>query len=77
MGESGVGKSRRFYEFTRSHRTHGWLILESSSVSYGKASHYLPVTALLKAHFLIDARDEARQIREKPTPASSSPSMRP
>ncbi|HEV2055384.1 MAG TPA: adenylate/guanylate cyclase domain-containing protein, partial [Methylomirabilota bacterium] len=29
-GEPGVGKSRLFWEFTHSHRTHGWLILESS-----------------------------------------------
>ncbi len=28
-----VGKSRLFHEFTRSHRTQGWLILESGSVS--------------------------------------------
>ncbi|MFQ5893977.1 MAG: adenylate/guanylate cyclase domain-containing protein, partial [Nitrospinota bacterium] len=33
VGEPGVGKSRLFWEFTRSHRTHGWLILESGSVS--------------------------------------------
>src|SRR6266540_4663783 len=29
-GEPGVGKSRLFWEFTHSHRAHGWLILESS-----------------------------------------------
>ena len=38
VGEPGVGKSRLFYEFVRSHRTHGWLVLESASVSYGKAT---------------------------------------
>jgi KaiC/GvpD/RAD55 family RecA-like ATPase len=32
VGEPGVGKSRLFYEFSRSHRTEGWLVLESSSV---------------------------------------------
>src|SRR5213593_1431171 len=37
VGEPGVGKSRLFLEFTRSHRTEGWRILESGSVSYGKA----------------------------------------
>ena len=26
VGEPGVGKSRLYWEFTRSHRTHGWLI---------------------------------------------------
>src|SRR5207253_3529099 len=40
MGEPGVGKSRLFYEFTHSHRTEGCLIVESGSVSYGKATLY-------------------------------------
>ena len=38
VGEPGVGKSRLFHEFTHSHRTEGWLILEAGSVSYGKAT---------------------------------------
>ena len=67
VGEPGVGKSRLFYEFTDSHRTHGWLILESGSVSYGKATPYLPVIDLLKAYFQIETRDESRKIREKVT----------
>src|SRR5262245_31226478 len=33
VGEPGVGKSRLFWEFTYSHRTHGWLVLDSRSVS--------------------------------------------
>ena len=53
VGEPGVGKSRLFYEFTHSHRTQGWLILESGSVSYGKATPYLPVIDLLKSYFKI------------------------
>jgi class 3 adenylate cyclase len=47
VGEAGVGKSRLTYEFTHSHRVQGWLILEASSVSYGKATSYLPVIDLL------------------------------
>src|SRR5262249_26693336 len=43
VGEPGVGKSRLVWEFTRSHRTWGCLVLEGSSVSYGKATSYLPV----------------------------------
>ncbi len=39
-----------FHEFTHSHRTQGWLIVESGSVSYGKATPYLPVIDLLKAY---------------------------
>jgi hypothetical protein len=44
VGEPGVGKSRLFWEFTHSHRTHGCLLLEADSVSYGKATTYVPVT---------------------------------
>jgi predicted ATPase/class 3 adenylate cyclase len=67
VGEPGVGKSRLFWEFTRSHRTHDWLVLESGSVSYGKATVYLPVIDLLKAYFKIQDRDDQREIREKVT----------
>ena len=67
IGEPGVGKSRLYWEFTHSHRVHNWLVLESGSVSYGKASAYLPVIELLKMYFQIDARDDPRKIREKVT----------
>src|SRR5438876_4568422 len=67
VGEPGVGKSRLFHEFTHSHRVHGWLVLESSSVSYGKATSSLPVIDLLRRYFHIEARDDARRVREKVT----------
>jgi class 3 adenylate cyclase/tetratricopeptide (TPR) repeat protein len=67
VGEPGVGKSRLFYEFIHSHRTHGWLILESSSVSYGKAAPWLPLVDLLKGYFKIADRDDTRAIRAKVT----------
>ncbi len=67
VGEPGVGKSRLFWEFTHSHRTHGWLVLESGSVSYGKATAYLPVIDLLRAYFQVEASDDGRKIREKVT----------
>ncbi len=67
VGEPGVGKSRLFHEFTRSHRTHGWRVLEAGSVSYGKASPYLPVIDLLKGYFKVDAHDDVRLIRAKVT----------
>jgi class 3 adenylate cyclase len=67
VGEPGVGKSRLVWEITHSHRTHGWRIVESSSVSYGKATAYLPVIDLLKAYFKIQDRDDQREIREKVT----------
>ena len=65
VGEPGVGKSRLFFEFIHSHLTRGWLILESGSVSYGKAATYLPLINLLKGYFDIQDRDDARKIREK------------
>ncbi|HYU16264.1 MAG TPA: AAA family ATPase, partial [Candidatus Acidoferrum sp.] len=67
VGEAGVGKSRLVYEFTHSHRLQGWLTLESASVSYGKATSYLPVIDLLKGYFKIQDRDDLREIREKVT----------
>jgi class 3 adenylate cyclase/tetratricopeptide (TPR) repeat protein len=67
VGEPGVGKSRLFYEFTHSQRTAGWLMLASGSVSYGKATPYLPLIDLLKAYFQIEPRDDARRVREKAT----------
>jgi class 3 adenylate cyclase/pimeloyl-ACP methyl ester carboxylesterase len=65
VGEAGVGKSRLVWEFARSHRTQGWLVLESGSVSYGKATSYLPVIDLLKAYCGIQERDNPRAIRER------------
>jgi len=67
VGEPGVGKSRLFWEFTHSHRLGGWLIVEISSVSYGKATAFLPLIELLRGYFQIEARDDARKIREKVT----------
>ncbi len=67
VGEPGVGKSRLYWEFSHSHRTQGWLILESGSVSYGKATNYLPILELLRAYFAIEPADDPRKIREKVT----------
>jgi class 3 adenylate cyclase/predicted ATPase len=65
VGEPGVGKSRLVWEVTHSHRTHGWLIVQAGSVSYGKATLYLPFVDLLKEYFQIQDRHEHREIREK------------
>ncbi len=67
VGEAGVGKSRLVYEFTRSHRLRPWRLLESASVSYGRATSYVPVIGLLKSYFKIGHRDDLREIREKVT----------
>ncbi|PYO57746.1 MAG: hypothetical protein DMD83_07610 [Candidatus Rokuibacteriota bacterium] len=67
VGEPGVGKSRLVWEVTHSHRVHGWLVLQAGSVSYGKATSYLPVVDLLKGYFAIEDRDGPRTVREKLT----------
>ena len=67
VGEAGVGKSRLVYEFIHSHHTPGWLVLESASVSYGKATPYFPVIDLLKRYSHVEERDDTRTIRAKVT----------
>ena len=67
LGEAGVGKSRLVYEVVHSHRTQGWLVLESASVSYGKATPYFPVLDLLKRYVQVEDRDDTRTIRARVT----------
>jgi class 3 adenylate cyclase/tetratricopeptide (TPR) repeat protein len=63
-GEPGVGKSRLFHEFKAIARS-DFLVLETFSVSHGKASPYLPVIDLLRNYFEITAEDDDRKRREK------------
>jgi hypothetical protein len=67
VGEAGVGKSRLAYEFVHSHHTQGWRVLESASVSYGKATPYFPVIDLLRRYCHIEDHDDTRTIRAKVT----------
>ncbi len=67
VGEAGVGKSRLVYEFVHSHHTPGWSVLESASVSYGKATPYFPVIDVLRRYGHIDDHDDTRTIRAKMT----------
>jgi class 3 adenylate cyclase len=67
VGEAGVGKSRLVHECVHSHRTQGWRVLESASVSYGKATPYFPVIDLLKRYCHVDDSDDIRTIRAKVT----------
>jgi class 3 adenylate cyclase len=62
IGEAGVGKSRLVYEFTHSHRLQGWLVLESASVSYGKATSYLPVIRRPRRQHGIGAPAASREL---------------
>jgi class 3 adenylate cyclase len=78
VGEAGVGKSRLVYECVHwrdcvgagrspSHHTQGWRVLESTSVSYGKATPYFPVLDLLRRYAHVDERDDPRTIQAKVT----------
>ena len=67
VGEAGVGKSRLAYEFVHAPQTQGWLVLESASVSYGKATPYFPVIDLLKRYCHLDEQDDPRTVRAKVT----------
>jgi class 3 adenylate cyclase/tetratricopeptide (TPR) repeat protein len=67
VGDAGVGKSRLLWQFMYSHRLERCLILEAASVSYGKATSYLPLIELLRGYFQIDGGDDRRKVREKVT----------
>jgi class 3 adenylate cyclase len=67
VGEAGVGKSRLVYEGLHSHHTQGWRVLESASVSYGKATPYFPVIDLLKHYAHVEEQDDPRTVRAKVT----------
>jgi ATP-dependent Clp protease ATP-binding subunit ClpA len=62
VGETGVGKSRLYWEFTHSHRAHGWLIVEAGWAD-GGAAH--PATRL----------EQTRAHRHRGFPSRSLPSI--
>ena len=64
MAEAGTGKSRLFYEFKAVSKS-GCMVLETFSVSHGKASAYLPIIELLHGYFGIETGDDGRKRREK------------
>src|SRR5712664_2228137 len=66
IAEPGVGKSRLFFEFKATSQS-GWMLLDTFSVSHGKASAYLPVIDLLRNYFRIASEDDERIRREKVT----------
>jgi hypothetical protein len=64
MAEAGTGQSRLFFEFKAKNQS-GWNVLETFSVSHGKASAYFPVIDLLHGYFEITAEDDGRRRRQK------------
>src|SRR5262245_37405257 len=65
-GEPGAGKSRLVWELTHSHRTHGWLVLESAPVSYRKSTSVVPTIDLLRRYHARDRPEYARRMRAQP-----------
>jgi class 3 adenylate cyclase/predicted ATPase len=66
VGGAGVGKSRLCYEFKHLAQR-GCLVLETISVSHGKAYPYLPVIELLKHYCQVTPQDDERRRREQVT----------
>ena len=60
MAEPGVGKSRLIFEFKAVSQS-GWMVLETFSVSHGKASAFLPVIDLLHRLFRLRIRGRLAQ----------------
>jgi AAA ATPase domain/Adenylate and Guanylate cyclase catalytic domain len=77
VGEAGVGKSRLVYECLHTHRLQEWLVLESASVSYGKATPYFPVVDLLKRYVRVEEGDDLRTIRAQGHRAGADPGRGP
>ncbi len=63
VGEPGLGKSRLVHEFTRHQLPADWLVLEAASVSYGKATPYLPLIEMLRRYFQIADGESSDNIR--------------
>jgi tetratricopeptide (TPR) repeat protein len=51
----------------QSERVEGWLVLESRSVSYGRAAAYGPVRDLLRRFFRLGEGDDRRTVQERVT----------
>src|SRR5262245_56721413 len=64
VGEAGLGKSRLVHEFTRHQLRPGWLVLEGTSFSYGKATPYFPLIEMLRRYFQIADGEGSDHIRE-------------
>ena len=82
VGEAGVGKSRLVYECVHSHHTQGWRVLESASVSYGKATPYFPVLDLLRRYAHVDEQRRpphhpGQSDRAAPDPGRGPPGRHP
>src|SRR5262249_52799573 len=65
VGEPGIGKSRLVHEFARYQLRPDWLVLEGASASYGKATPYFPLIAMLRQYFQFADREGSENIRDQ------------
>jgi len=65
VGEAGIGKSRLIYEFRKSIEKEKITYLESSCLSYGIATPYLPIIDHIKSNCGIGAIDDEPTIKKK------------
>ncbi len=65
VGEPGIGKSRLVWEFTHSLASQDWRIMESSAVSHGKATPYLPIAEFLRTYFRVEDGEDAGTVQER------------
>ena len=65
IGEPGVGKSRLVHEFIHGELPPAWRVIETGTVSYGRATPYLPIVALLRDYFEIEEGDDEGKVLDK------------
>jgi class 3 adenylate cyclase/tetratricopeptide (TPR) repeat protein len=65
VGEAGVGKSRLIHEFVHGHLPPTWRVIEAATVSYGRATPYLPIVTLLRDYFEIEEEDDPDKVLDK------------
>ena len=65
IGEPGVGKSRLLHEFIHDTLPPAWRVIETATVSYGRATPYLPIVALLRDYFQVEDGDDEVKVLDK------------
>ena len=63
VGEPGLGKSRRCFEFVEHCRRQGLPVLETHCPAHGKNIPYLPILELFRHYFGINVQDDAQASR--------------
>jgi DNA-binding SARP family transcriptional activator len=65
VADPGIGKSRLIHEFVRAVVPAGWGVLETGAAAHDTRASYRPVSALLRAWFGIEQRDQKATMESK------------